>query len=337
MAEAPYLILGAPPPEGRSGSSLSGGAHDTAAAARDLKHGLDFQRLIEGAARAAGGDLREADAIPPGLGRQTAHFAANDSAMHDSMAHILRSSQRSSPDRAGSRARNNVGDSSSAVGRVSSEIDVLRATQAARDVLASKRSRSDSAWKPDLEVTADGPEDQLFSELGYLRQERDLVVKEKKALQHLLVQAGEEVRVLVQAEQRHVEELRVWVRQRDELLKEKAQAEQTASLCHGLRLRLEEVLSQHRNDKCSWEEEVRGLLRDKASSDSAADAARKQVDALKTEQQTLQNERASAYHAKVAAENDLVGIRAMLSQRDEKIALLERERDRLVQENCSCR
>jgi chromosome segregation ATPase len=336
MAEAPYLILGAPPSEGRSGSSLSGGAHDAAAAARELKHGLEFQRLIEGAARAAGGDIREADAIPTGLGRQTAHFAANDSVMHDSM-HILRSSQRSSPERAGSRARHHGGDGSSAVGRLSSEIDVLRATQAARDVLASKRSRSDSAWKPDLEVKADGPEDQLFSELGYLRQERDLVVKEKKALQHLLVQAGEEIRVLVQAEQRHVEELRGWVRQRDELLKEKAQAEQTASLCHGLRLRLEEVLSQHRNDKCSWEEEVRGLLRDKACSDSAADAARKEVDALKTEQQTLQNERASAYNAKVAAENDLVGIRAMLSQRDEKIALLERERDRLVQENCSCR
>ena len=109
--------------------------------------------------------------------------------------------------------------------RVTSEIEELRATQAARAALASRRSeaRCDTADRfADQEATIEGrlpnpdlptTDAQLFSELGYLRKERDLVLKEKRVLQQLLSQASEEIRVLIGAEQRHVEELRSWVRQ----------------------------------------------------------------------------------------------------------------------------
>jgi chromosome segregation ATPase len=273
-------------------------------------------------------------------GHADRHRRLADTVLQDSMVHILRASQRS-PERGPQAARFSCHGDGGSVARVASEIDVLRASQAAREALASQRSRNDSArWKAD-DVDADMAQDQLFSELGYVRQERDLIAKEKKALQHLLAQAGEEIRVLVAAEQRHVEELRGWVRQRDDLLQEKAQAEQTATVCHGLRLRLEEVLSQHRNDKHAWEEEVRDVLREKSAADAAAETLRKELEAARKELEIvktdLNNERTSANNAKAAAENERVSMRAMLAQRDDKMASLERERDRLVQENCSCR
>ncbi len=162
-----------------------------------------------------------------------------------------------------SRATARGGGDASA--QVAAEIDVLRASQRARDAMTAQRRFAAAADGMGLR-SADGAkagmsamrglarlpslsmasEEELFAEIGYLMQERDLALKEKKALQHLLSQAAEEIRVLVAAEQRHVEELRDWVRQRDELLQNKAHGQQTASLCEGLKLRLEHALTQHR-------------------------------------------------------------------------------------------
>jgi hypothetical protein len=129
-------------------------------------------------------------------------------------------------------------------------------------------------------------EEELFSEIGYLMQERDLALKDKKALQHLLSQASEEIRVLVAAEQRHVEELRSWVRQRDELLQHKAQGQQAAALAEGFKLRFESSLTQHRHDKQAWEEEVRELLRAKQDADAVSNEVARENQMLKADAQT---------------------------------------------------
>lgn len=190
--------------------------------------------------------------------------------------------------------------------QVAAEIDVLRASQAARDAMASQRRISTAAegvfglrsalaaskagvspsrltQLPPLSMVS---EEELFSEIGYLMQERDLALKEKKALQHLLSQASEEIRVLVAAEQRHVEELRNWVRQRDELLQHKAQGQQAAALAEGLKLRLEQTLTQHRHDKQAWEEEVRELLRAKQDADAVNNEVARENQMLKEDAQS---------------------------------------------------
>ena len=192
------------------------------------------------------------DRLACALSRSPARGSLNASA-HDDVAASLRAS----------RATARGGGDASA--QVAAEIDVLRASQLARDAMAAQRRFAAAADGVGLR-SADGAkagtsptpgltrlpplsmasEEELFAEIGYLMQERDLALKEKKALQHLLSQAAEEIRVLVAAEQRHVEELRAWVRQRDELLQHKAHGQQTASLCEGLKLRLEQVLAQHR-------------------------------------------------------------------------------------------
>ena len=284
---------------------------------------LDFQRLLDGAAVRGTTPRRSRSVSPTSLGTRAAHRKAFRFATDDSIAHDIDDSQsahKPSPlhsSRASKAAARRSGGASKigqevdvlrsgGASKIGQEIDVLRATQAARQVLSSQRRQNDADWKADSEMKSDLPrlnfefqrldslppsapasDEQLFSELGYVMQERDLVMKEKKALQHLLAQASEEIRVLVSAEQRHVEELRSWVRQRDELLQYKAQLEQervhTDAACEGLKLRLEEVLSQHRHDKQAWEEEVRQVLRAKAGAESAAEALRKELDSKKSE------------------------------------------------------
>lgn len=193
--------------------------------------------------------------------------------------------------------------------QVAAEIDVLRASQAARDAMASQRriaaaaegvfglrstlaaSKAGVSPSPRSRLTQLPPlsmvsEEELFSEIGYLMQERDLALKEKKALQHLLSQASEEIRVLVAAEQRHVEELRSWVRQRDELLQHKAQGQQAAALAEGLKLRLDQTLTQHRHDKQAWEEEVRELLRAKQDADAVGNEVARENQMLKADAQS---------------------------------------------------
>ena len=281
---------------------------------------LDFQRLLDGTAVRGTTPRRSRSVSPTYLGTHAAHRKAFRFATDDSIAHDIDDSQlahKPSPLRASKAAPRRSGGASKVgqerdvlrgggASKVGQEIDVLRATQAARQVFSSQRRQNDADWKADSEMKSDLPrlnfefqrldslppsapasDEQLFSELGYVMQERDLVMKEKKALQHLLAQASEEIRVLVSAEQRHVEELRIWVRQRDELLQNKAQLEQervhTDAACEGLKLRLEEVLSQHRHDKQAWEEEVRQVLRAKAAAESAAEALRKELDSKKSE------------------------------------------------------
>ena len=269
---------------------------------------LDFQRLLDVAAVRGTTPRRSRSVSPTSLGTRAAHRKAFRFATDDSIAHDIDDSQsahKPSPLHS-SRASKAAARRSGGASKVGQEIDVLRATQAARQVLSSQRRQNDADWKADSEMKSDLPrlnfefqrldslppyaaasDEQLFSELGYVMQERDLVMKEKKALQHLLAQASEEIRVLVSAEQRHVEELRSWVRQRDELLQYKTQLEQervhTDAACEGLKLRLEEVLSQHRHDKQAWEEEVRQVLRAKAGAESAAEALRKELDSKKSE------------------------------------------------------
>ena len=272
------------------------------------------------------------------------HVAPDDSFVSSAP----RPSQHSSPVHSLAGRAHTAGRFGDGAARVSAEIDVLRATQAARAALASQRGGGLRGEPPALGhapgVDLSPSEAELFDELGYLRQERDLVFKEKRTLQHLLSQAGEEIRALVAAEQRHVEAQRSWVLQRDELLLNKAQGEQLNSICDALRQRLEEVLDQHRRDKEAWEAEVHGVLQAKANAEHAASSTRSDLAGVRQELEALRGRYDQVLHdcsqansKHVECKDQLEAAREQLRQRDERLSSLEHERQRLVQEACACR
>ena len=93
--------------------------------------------------------------------------------------------------------------------------------------MASERSRllsktqmtGEKDWSPSMsfEPAKRASEEQLFEEVGLLMQERDLLLREKGALQNLLASSSEEIRRLFDAEQRHVAEMRSWLQQKESL------------------------------------------------------------------------------------------------------------------------
>jgi chromosome segregation ATPase len=111
-----------------------------------------------------------------------------------------------------------------------SEMQSLRSIQTARAVVASERqhllSRTqldrDKEWSPSKssEPAKRASEEQLFEEVGLLMQERDLLIREKSALQTILSSSAEEIRRLFDAEQKHVGEMRMWLEQKESLERE---------------------------------------------------------------------------------------------------------------------
>lgn len=102
-----------------------------------------------------------------------------------------------------------------------------RSIQTARAVVASERQRllsktqlnGDRDWSPSqsFEPAKRASEEQLFEEVGLLMQERDLLLREKSALQAILTSSAEEIRRLFDAEQKHVAEMRSWLQQKESL------------------------------------------------------------------------------------------------------------------------
>eukprot|EP00961_Rhodomonas_salina_P193132 2606490-Rhodomonas_salina.1 len=106
----------------------------------------------------------------------------------------------------------------------------LRSIQAARAVVASERQKllsktqamsekpvGDFSSPASLEPAKRASEEQLFEEVGLLMQERDLLLREKSALQAILASSADEIRRLFDAEQRHVTEMKGWLVQKDML------------------------------------------------------------------------------------------------------------------------
>ena len=74
-------------------------------------------------------------------------------------------------------------------------------------------------WSPSMsfEPAKRASEEQLFEEVGLLMQERDLLLREKSAMQNILASSSEEIRRLFDAEQKHVAEMRSWLQQKESL------------------------------------------------------------------------------------------------------------------------
>ena len=117
--------------------------------------------------------------------------------------------------------------------RTASEMHSLRAIQTARAVVASERQklltrtqataeksvidRNSMNFEPEKRAS----EEQLFEEVGLLMQERDLLLREKSALQAILASSAEEIRRLFDAEQKHVMEMKSWLQQKESLEQER--------------------------------------------------------------------------------------------------------------------
>ena len=112
--------------------------------------------------------------------------------------------------------------------KTASEMHALRSIQTARAVVASERQKlltrtQATTEKPvpdrnsNFEPEKRASEEQLFEEVGLLMQERDLLLREKSALQAILASSAEEIRRLFDAEQKHVMEMKGWLQQKEAL------------------------------------------------------------------------------------------------------------------------
>lgn len=109
------------------------------------------------------------------------------------------------------------------------EMHALRSIQSARAVVASERQKllsksgmladkSDWAASPSVQdPMRKASEEQLFQEVGLLMQEKDLLQREKSTLQAILASSAEEIKRLFESEQKHVNEMKHWLLQKESL------------------------------------------------------------------------------------------------------------------------
>jgi len=113
----------------------------------------------------------------------------------------------------------------------SSEMYALRSIQTARAVVASERQRlhSRSNWDGretgSPEPSKRASEEALFEEMSLMINERDLLVREKSALQAILASSADEIRRLFDGEQKHVGEMKTWLAQKEGLEQDKEEAQ----------------------------------------------------------------------------------------------------------------
>ncbi|EKX52688.1 hypothetical protein GUITHDRAFT_101846 [Guillardia theta CCMP2712] len=204
---------------------------------------------------------------------------------------------------------------------VQSEIDMLRNIQAARSTFSEQRkAMNDSSWKNEtnrrpLNEGSNGngyvgmeKETQLYTELGYLVQERDILIKERNALQVILNRASDEIKHLVSGEQRHVEELKSWVKQRDQLNRDKIQLEVRAS-----------------DDA----DVIRTMLANKSEAERRADSYMREIENLKSKVEEKTNELSKSHSSKESLAQKISNLEDTIGWKDKEINRLEDEVCRL--------
>ena len=181
------------------------------------------------------------------------------------------------------------------------EMHTLRSIHTARAVVASERARllsktqldRDKEWSPTdaAEPAKRASEEQLFEEVGLLMQERDLLLREKSALQAILATSAEEIRRLFDAEQKHVAEMRSWLQQKESLERE---GEDAAKQIDEVQRQLDDrssELDRVKSDKQVLEKSLADIKRQEEELRERLAAAEQELGIRRVHEQTHKDER----------------------------------------------
>ena len=162
--------------------------------------------------------------------------------------------------------------------------------------MASERSRllsntkmsGEKDWSPSMsfEPAKRASEEQLFEEVGLLMQERDLLLREKSAMQNILASSSEEIRRLFDAEQKHVAEMRSWLQQKESLERDNDDATRHIEELERERDARTKELDQTKHEKHSVEKVLAATKRNEEDLQERLSAAQQELGIRRVSEQS---------------------------------------------------
>ncbi|KAJ1470377.1 hypothetical protein T484DRAFT_3611624, partial [Baffinella frigidus] len=217
----------------------------------------------------------------------------------------------------------------------SSEMYALRSIQTARAVVASERqrlhSRSQFLSERDARDTGSpepakrASEEALFEEMSLMINERDLLVREKSALQAILASSADEIRRLFDGEQKHVGEMKAWLAQKEGLEQDKEEAHALLKDLHAEVDALRKNGEELREDKQSLEKTQIGLARDVEELQDRLGAAHQELSIRRTAEQQHREERREWMQTQDEYVRDLTHAQAEVSQQGQALDTLREQ------------
>lgn len=214
-----------------------------------------------------------------------------------------------------------------------------RSIQTARAVVSSERQRllartQTMTDKPlsERDVTGEidkkASEEQLFEEVALLMQERDLLLREKTALQAILASSAEEIRRLFEAEQKHVAEMKSWLAQKEELENDRESAlMQLDQLRHEIDT-LKKQVAEQLHDKEVLQSEKQEQARDIDSLSDRLSSAQHELSMRRAAEKAHMEEREEWLAQQDAYTRQLAEADSSIAEKKETIEQLRSEAER---------
>eukprot|EP00960_Hanusia_phi_P066582 766428-Hanusia_phi.AAC.1 len=215
------------------------------------------------------------------------------------------------------------------------EMHALRSIQSARAVVASERQKllSKSSMLADKTDWSGSPsiqdpmrkasEEQLFQEVGLLMQERDLLQREKSTLQAILASSAEEIKRLFDSEQKHVNEMKHWLLQKESLEHDCDAAVQRMQEYQRQAESLAKQLDHCKTEKLSVEKSEIKLRKDCEEFQKRVKELEEEISSNATIEKNLKNEKMELMREKMSLEELVVSLQAEIKHQHELVEQLQ--------------